>query len=108
MSDIDDLIEYLDVGLSLNTLREMYRADLYRLKELLLHWEQMADRIYRERAHRESRRGDRVMADALAELTGRLESVDDSGLSVLETAQLKALREAIKSKITMGKCEEAA
>lgn len=34
------------------------------------------------------------MADALAELTGRLESVDDSGLSVLETAQLKALREA--------------
>jgi hypothetical protein len=46
---VDDLIRYLDTGLSLDTLREMDRTDLYRLREMLHHWEQMADRIYRER-----------------------------------------------------------
>lgn len=38
MSDIDDLIDYLDVGLDLATLDEMPLADLARLKELLHHW----------------------------------------------------------------------
>lgn len=47
--DVDDLIKYLDTGLTLDTLREMDRNDLYRLREHLHHWEQMADRIYRER-----------------------------------------------------------
>ena len=49
MNDVDDLIKYLDTGLSLDTLREMDRTDLYRLREMLHHWERMADRIYCER-----------------------------------------------------------
>ena len=47
--DVDDLIDYLDTGLSLATLREMDRIDLYRLRELLYHWHELADRTYRER-----------------------------------------------------------
>jgi hypothetical protein len=49
MKDVDDLLDYLDTGLSLDTLREMDRVDLYRLKDLLFHWSGLADRIYRER-----------------------------------------------------------
>jgi hypothetical protein len=49
MNDVDDLLNYLDTGLSLDTLREMDRVDLYRLKDLLYHWSSLADRIYRER-----------------------------------------------------------
>lgn len=49
MNDVDDLIAYLDTDLSLDTLREMDRVDLYKLRELLHHWHELADRIYRER-----------------------------------------------------------
>jgi hypothetical protein len=47
--DVDHLIQYLDTDLSIATLREMDRTDLYRLRDLLNHWHQLADRIYRER-----------------------------------------------------------
>lgn len=49
MNDVDDLIAYLDTDLSLDTLREMDSTDLYRLRELLHHWHELSDRIYRER-----------------------------------------------------------
>lgn len=49
MTDIDHLIAYLDTDLSLDTLREMDSTDLYRLRELLHHWHELSDRIYRER-----------------------------------------------------------
>ncbi|NCC28923.1 MAG: hypothetical protein EOM22_12475 [Gammaproteobacteria bacterium] len=49
MTDVDDLISYLDTDLSIDTLREMDRVDLYRLRELLYHWHELADRIYRDR-----------------------------------------------------------
>ena len=47
--DVDHLIQYLDTDLSMATLREMDRIDLYRLRELLHHWHELADRTYRER-----------------------------------------------------------
>ena len=47
--NVDDLIQYLDIGLSLDTLREMDLTDLHQLRDLLHHWEQMANRIYEER-----------------------------------------------------------
>ena len=47
--DVEHLIEYLDTGLSMDTLREMDREDLYRLREMLHHWERIADSIYGER-----------------------------------------------------------
>ena len=46
---VDELIRYLDTGLNFDTLREMDLTDLYRLRDLLHHWEQMANRIYEER-----------------------------------------------------------
>ena len=45
---VDDLIAYLDTGLSIETLREMDRHDLYKLRDMLYHWHQLAERIYCE------------------------------------------------------------
>lgn len=47
--DVDHLIQYLDTDLSMATLREMDRIDLYGLRKLLHHWHELADRTYRER-----------------------------------------------------------
>jgi hypothetical protein len=47
--DVEHLIDYLDTGLNMDTLREMDREDLYRLREMLHHWERIADSIYGER-----------------------------------------------------------
>ena len=47
--DVEHLIDYLDTGLNMDTLREMDREDLYRLREMLHHWERLADMAYSER-----------------------------------------------------------
>ena len=47
--DVDYLIEYLVSGLSRDTIREMDREDLYRLREMLYYWERIAEIVYGER-----------------------------------------------------------